>query len=247
MEVPNRPFLTTVVGSLPKPPWLQEKLPLNASGKQVHGKGASWIFEGELLKQAQDDAVRVAIHDQTEADIEVISDGEQRRTSYLAHIVAQLGGFDYATPAKKWVRDNRRLAEVGCCTGEVSRDGPIVVDELRFALAHSSRPLKVTLPGPMTVVDSTLDQYYGDERALAMAVARALNDEARDLDALGPAVIQFDEPVFSRYPGKVAEWGIEAQGCLRCAPAKRCCLAVSTMVPSGLTGSNSLSKWPPGC
>ena len=58
MEVPNRPFLTTVVGSLPKPPWLQEKLPLNTSGKQVHGKGAAWLFEGELLKQAQDDAVR---------------------------------------------------------------------------------------------------------------------------------------------------------------------------------------------
>ena len=223
MEVPNRPFLTTVVGSLPKPPWLQEKLPLNASGKQVHGKGASWLFEGELLKQAQDDAVRVAIHDQTEADIELISDGEQRRTSYLAHIVARLGGFDYATPAKKWVRDNRRLAEVGCCTGEIFRDGPIVVDELHFALAHSSRPMKVTLPGPMTVVDSTLDQYYGDERALAMAVARALNDEARDLDALGPAVIQFDEPVFSRYPGKVAEWGIEAlDRCVEGIRAKTC-------------------------
>ena len=117
MEVPNRPFLTTVVGSLPKPPWLQEKLPLNASGKQVHGKGAKWLFEGELLKQAQDDAVRVAIHDQTEADIDLISDGEQRRTSYLAHIVARLRGFDYTTPAKKWGRDNRRLAEVGCCTG----------------------------------------------------------------------------------------------------------------------------------
>jgi 5-methyltetrahydropteroyltriglutamate--homocysteine methyltransferase len=83
--------------------------------------------------------------------------------------------------------------------------------------------MKVTLPGPMTVVDSTLDQYYGDERALAMAVARALNDEARDLDALGPAVIQFDEPVFSRYPGKVAEWGIEAlDRCVEGIRAKTC-------------------------
>ena len=127
-----------------------------------------------------------------------------RDSSYLAHIVARLRGFDYATPAKKWVRDNRRLAEVGCCTGEVFRDAPIVVDELEFAMAHSSRPLKVPLPGPMTVVDSTLDRHYGDERALAMAIASALNDEARELDALGPAVIQFDEPVFSRYQGTVS-------------------------------------------
>ena len=98
--MPSGPFVTTVVGSLPKPPWLQEKLPLNAAGKQVHGKGAAWLFDGELLQRAQDDAVRVAIHDQTEAGIDVISDGEQRRTSYMAHVVARLGGFDYGTPAK---------------------------------------------------------------------------------------------------------------------------------------------------
>jgi methionine synthase II (cobalamin-independent) len=63
--MPSGPFVTTVVGSLPKPPWLQEKLPLNAAGKQFHGKGAAWLFDAELLQRAQDDAVRVAIHDQT--------------------------------------------------------------------------------------------------------------------------------------------------------------------------------------
>ena len=221
--MPSGPFVTTVVGSLPKPPWLQEKLPLNAAGKQVHGKGAAWLFDGELLQRAQDDAVRVAIHDQTEAGIDVISDGEQRRTSYMAHVVARLGGFDYGTPAKKWVRNNRRLAEVGRCTGEVLRKAPILVDDLQFVLEHSSRPVKVTLPGPMTVVDSTLDEFYGDERLLALAVADALNEEARALDALGPAVIQFDEPVFSRYPDKVAEWGIEAlDRCIEGLNAKTC-------------------------
>ena len=223
MQIPSGPFVTTVVGSLPKPPWLQEKLPLNAAGKQVHGKGAAWLLDGELLHRAQDDAVRVAIHDQTKAGIDVISDGEQRRTSYLAHVVARLGGFDYDMPVKKWIRNNRRLAEVGRCTGEVSRESPILLDDLRFALEHSSRPIKVTLPGPMTVVDSILDEFYGDEQSLAMAVANALNEEARALDTLGAAVIQFDEPVFSRYPDKVAEWGVDAlDRCIEGVKAKTC-------------------------
>jgi len=87
--------------------------------------------------------------------------------------------------------------------------------DLEFLLTQTISPVKVTLPGPMTVVDSTFDAYYGDERAFGMAVADAINKEARALDALGPAVIQFDEPVFSRYPEKVAEWGIEALD--RCA------------------------------
>ena len=208
--LPAGPFVTTVVGSLPKPAWLQEKLPLNASGKQVHGKGATWLLEGEQLHAAQDDAVRVALHDQNQAGIDVVSDGEQRRTSYVTTVVSQLAGFDYSVMGKKWVRNNSRLAEVGRCTGAVDWQKPVLVDDLRFTLAHTSQPVKITLPGPMTVVDSTLDEFYGDERTLAMAVATAINKEARALDALGPAVIQFDEPVFSRYPDKVSSWGIEA-------------------------------------
>ena len=89
------------------------------------------------------------------------------------------------------------------------------MEDLRLLLTQTASPVKVTLPGPMTVTDATFDAYYGDGRAFAMAVAEAINREAKALDALGPAVIQFDEPVFSRYPEKVAEWGIEALN--RCA------------------------------
>lgn len=217
------PFATTVVGSLPKPVWLQEKLPLNAEGKQVHGKGAAWAFEGDLLRSAQDDAVRIAIHDQTRAGVDIISDGEQRRTSYVTYVTSRLDGFDYEVLARKWTRNRRRLAEVGRCIGAIRRKAPIAVDDLRFLIEQSSRPVKVTLPGPMTVVDSTADEFYGDERAFALAVAAALNEEARALDALGPAVIQFDEPVFSRYPEKVAAWGIEAlDSCLQGIEATTC-------------------------
>lgn len=203
-------FVTTVVGSMPKPAWLMEQLPLNAEGKQVHGKGADWLFSGELLETARDDATRLTVHDQIHAGIDVLSDGEQRRSSYLTYITSRLEGFDYETLAKKWTRNKRRLAEVGRCIGPVRRSGPMLTKDAAFMLAETDRPVKITMPGPMTVVDSTADEHYGDEATMAMEVAAALNEEARELDALGVAVIQFDEPVFSRYPDKVKEWGITA-------------------------------------
>ena len=204
------PFSTTVIGSLPKPAWLYQQVPPNKKGADHHGRGAEWALEGEALTEAQNDAVRVAIHGQERAGIDVISDGEQRRKSYLSFVTMRLGGLDYETLAEKWIRDGRRLAQVGRCTGPVQRREPILVDDLRFLLAEGRSSVKITLPGPMTVVDSTFDAFYGDERTYALAVADALNAEARALDALGPAVIQFDEPVFSRYPEKVVEWGIES-------------------------------------
>ena len=97
----NKPFVTTVVGSMPKPSWLMEQIPLNAEGKQVHGKGAEWQFSGDVLEKALDDATRLTLHDQENAGIEIVSDGEQRRKSYLTHITSQLEGFDYQTLTKK--------------------------------------------------------------------------------------------------------------------------------------------------
>ena len=204
------PFLTTVIGSMPKPAWLLEQMPVNARGADVLGQGPAWTLDPGALRDAQDDAVRVSIHDQELAGVDIISDGEQRRKSYVTYITQRLDGFDYGHLEEKWIRDGRRLAQVGRCVGPVRRGRAILADDLRFLRDESRSPVKVTLPGPMTVVDSTFDAYYGDERALALDVAAALNEEAKALDGLGPAVIQFDEPVFSRYPEKVAEWGIEA-------------------------------------
>ncbi len=195
---------------MPKPAWLMEQLPLNAEGKQVHGKGADWSFSGDMLASAMDDATRVTLHDQVNAGIDIVSDGEQRRSSYLTYITSRLEGFDYETLTKKWTRNKRRLAEVGRCIGPVRRSQPLLAKDLDFLLTETDRPVKITMPGPMTVVDSTADEYYGDEAAMAMEVADALNAEACALDAMGVAVIQFDEPVFSRYPDKVKEWGVEA-------------------------------------
>ena len=206
----SQAFTTTVVGSLPKPGWLQEKVPLNEQGKQVHGKGAAWRLSGDQLHEAQRDAIRLALQTQERAGIEIVSDGEQSRRSYITYVTMRLSGFDYETVAEKWTRNRRRLAEVGRCTGAVRRDQPILEQDLRLLLEESSRPVKITLPGPMTVVDSTSNEHYASDQEFAFAVADALNAEARALDALGPAVIQFDEPVFSRYPDQVREWGIAA-------------------------------------
>ncbi|MCZ6646620.1 MAG: 5-methyltetrahydropteroyltriglutamate--homocysteine methyltransferase [SAR324 cluster bacterium] len=203
-------FTTTVVGSMPKAPWLYQVTTLNDGKRDHHGAGGNWRLEGEALAQAQDDAVRVAVHDQERAGVDIISDGEQRRKSYLTHLTMNMEGFDYGQLAEKWIRDGRRKAQVGRCVGPIVRSRPILLDDLRFLQAETTRPVKVTLPGPMTVVDSTHDEHYGDERALAFAWADAMNAEARELDALGVEVIQFDEPVFSRYPHKVVDWGVAA-------------------------------------
>lgn len=204
-------FVTTVVGSLPKPHWLMARNPVHGQGaKHVHGKGADWSLEDTVLDEALDDAVRIAVHDQVRAGIDIISDGEQRRKSWMTYVTARMEGFDYDNLVEKWTRNRRRLAPCGQCVGAVRRSAPILERDLRFVQDESPLPVKVTLPGPLTIADSTVDAHYGDERTFAMALAESLNEEARALDAMGPAVIQFDEPAYSRYPDKTVEWGIEA-------------------------------------
>jgi 5-methyltetrahydropteroyltriglutamate--homocysteine methyltransferase len=206
----EKAFVTTIIGSMPKPPWLLAQKALNDPQADHHGKGAEWLPPPAALRQAQDDACRVAIHDQERAGIDIVTDGEQRRKSYLTHITMQLEGIDYEKTVAKLARNGRRTIQAGRIVGPIRRKGSILREDLRFLMAEASGPVKVTLPGPMTVWDTLADEYYDDERALALDFAAAINEEAREIDALGPAVIQFDEPVFSRYPERVAEWGIEA-------------------------------------
>ena len=217
-------FTTTVIGSMPKRPWLFT--PATAiDGRRDHfAVAGSWSLTGEKLKLAQDDATRVVIREQERAGVDIVSDGEQRRKNYVTHLTAAMGCFDYENFEVRTIRAGRSTVKVGRCIGPIEHRGPILVEDLRFALAESDRPVKVTLPGPMTVIDSTADAYYHNEKAMALAWAEAINKEARLLDALGPEVIQFDEPVFSRYPEKTAEWGIEALD--RCVEGLRCTTAV---------------------
>lgn len=194
---------TTIVGSLPKPRWLSDPGVLRAP----------WRLQGDELREAQDDAVRIALAEQEEAGIDIVCDGEQRRRHYLWGFLEGLTGTDTERLAEKRARGGRyaETTPVARIVGEVKRTQSVFLDALRFARARTKKPLKITLPGPMTIVDSVLDEHYReDERSLALRFAELLNAEARELDAAGADVIQFDEPCFNIYLDKVREWGIEA-------------------------------------
>jgi 5-methyltetrahydropteroyltriglutamate--homocysteine methyltransferase len=194
---------TTIVGSLPKPAWLAEPNALFAP----------WRLEGGSLGEGQDDAVRLALADQAEAGLDIVTDGEQRRRHYIWGFLSGLTGIDTEHLGSKLARGGRYAQQtaVARIVGEVTRPAPVFLDALRFARARTDRRLKVTLPGPMTTVDSVLDEHYRtDERTLAMRFAALLNQEARALAEAGADVIQFDEPCFNIYLDKVEAWGIEA-------------------------------------
>jgi 5-methyltetrahydropteroyltriglutamate--homocysteine methyltransferase len=195
---------TTHAGSLPKPSWLADP---------HHQLFAPWVPPADGLQEAQDDAVRLALRDQEEAGIDIVSDGEQRRRHYVWGFLDGLTGTNTTELGKKRTRGGRYVAEqeVARITGELTRPGPIMGPALAFAKAHTRSPVKVTLPGPMTLVDTTLDEHYrSDEESLALRFAALLNAEARALAAAGADVIQFDEPCFNIYLDKVKAWGLRA-------------------------------------
>jgi 5-methyltetrahydropteroyltriglutamate--homocysteine methyltransferase len=191
---------TTVAGSLPKPSWLAEPEKL----------WAAWRFEGDALKEAQRDAALVWLKEQDDAGIDIASDGEQFRVHFVHGFLEQIEGIDWDKKTLMGIRDNRYDAEVPTVTAPIRRKGPIHVDDVRFARSHAKRGLKFTLPGPMTICDTIADGHYGRRADMAMAFAKVLNEEAREIDALGVDVIQFDEPAFNVFMDDVKEWGVAA-------------------------------------
>ena len=205
-----KPFITTGIGSMPRRSWLFKNRE-GLDGKHDHyGKGGEWSLSKEQLKFAQDDATRVAIRIQERAGLDIISDGEQRRKNYVTHLTSNMAGFDYTNLKPKEMRGGRRTLLAGCCIKQIQHQHGIITDDLLFLKSETDKPVKITLPGPMTVVDSTNNQFYSSEKDMAFAWAQAINKEAKLLDAVGANIIQFDEPAFSRYPEKVEDWGIEA-------------------------------------
>jgi 5-methyltetrahydropteroyltriglutamate--homocysteine methyltransferase len=193
-------LLTTIVGSLPKPAWLAKPGML----------WAPWSLAGDALAEAKRDAVLLALGEQEAAGIDVVTDGEQSRQHFVHGFLEQIEGVDFSRRVTIGIRADRYKAEVPTVTAPLRRRGPIHGEEVRFARAHTTRPLKFTIPGPMTIVDTLADAYYGDRRRLALEFARVINEEAREIAALGLDVLQLDEPAFNVYMDDVAAWGIEA-------------------------------------
>src|SRR6476661_1853982 len=210
-------FPTTIAGSLPKPAWLAEPNRL----------WAPWRPSGAALDDAKRDATLLALKLQEDCGIDVVTDGEQSRQHFVHGFLEFVDGIDFARKVEIGIRADRYKAMVPTVTSELRLKGRVHAREATLARAHTTRKLKLTLPGPMTIVDTIADAHYGDRVMMAMAFASLLNAEARALEADGVDVIQFDEPAFNVYLREVKDWGIEAlhraiDG-LRCTTAAHIC------------------------
>jgi len=193
-------FETTTAGSLPKPFWLAEPEKL----------WAPWRYQGAELDQAKRDAALVWIKEQEDVGIDIVTDGEQFRVHFVHGFLEHIAGIDWQKKTKMGIRDNRYVVDVPTVTGPVARKRAVHGEEVRFTRAHTRKKLKFTLPGPMTICDTIADAHYGKRADMAMAFADILNAEARELEAVGVDVIQFDEPAFNAFLHDAADWGVEA-------------------------------------
>jgi 5-methyltetrahydropteroyltriglutamate--homocysteine methyltransferase len=191
---------TTIAGSLPKPAWLAETNKL----------WPEWRQSGADLDDAKRDATLLAIKEQEDAGIDIVTDGEQARQHFVHGFLERIEGIDFTHKVEMGIRNDRYKAMVPVVTGPLRLTGRVHELEARHARAHTRKQLKFTLPGPMTIVDTIADTHYGDKVALAMAFAGLLNQEALALQEDGVDVIQFDEPAFNVYMDEVAAWGIDA-------------------------------------
>ncbi len=197
-------FETAIAGSLPKPSWLA----------QTETLWPDWKASGAELERAKADATLLWLKVQEDAGIDVVGDGEQSRQHFVHGFLAQVEGVDFAHKVKMGIRDNRYEAMVPQVVGPLRLAGRVHASEARLTRAHTGRKVKFTLPGPMTIVDTVADRYYGGDAAgrvkMALAFAELLNQEARALEADGVDIVQFDEPAFNVYMKEAADWGVAA-------------------------------------
>jgi 5-methyltetrahydropteroyltriglutamate--homocysteine methyltransferase len=210
-------FPTTIAGSLPKPEWLAEPNML----------WAPWKSKGDELLRAKRDATLIWLKLQEDAGIDIVTEGEQARQHFVHGFLEKIEGIDFAHKVEMGIRKDRYKAMVPQVVAPLQLKDRVHDFEARVARTHTRRKLKFTLPGPMTIIDTIADRYYGDRVKMAFAFADLLNQEAKALEADGVDLIQFDEPAFNVYMDEVNDWGIRAleraaQG-LSCATAVHIC------------------------
>src|SRR5437868_1965585 len=204
----DRLLPTTVVGSYPQPNWLLDRALLGTSVPRVRVREL-WRVPEPYLAEAQDDATLLAIRDMEAADIDIITDGEMRRESYSNRFATALEGVDIENPGTTLNRTGARSV-VPRIAGPIKRKHPVEVRDVEFLRANTSKPIKITLPGPFTMAQQAQDDYYKDEEALAMAFAAAVNEELKDLKAAGADIVQLDEPWLQARAERAARYGVRA-------------------------------------
>ena len=219
-------FPTTIAGSLPKPEWLAETEKL----------WAPWKLKGEELVHAKRDATLLAVKVQEDAGIDMVTEGEQARQHFVHGFLERVDGIDFAHKVEMGIRKDRYKAMVPQVVSELKLKGRVHADEAKAARAHTTRKLKFTMPGPMTIIDTLSDSFYGDRVKMAFAFADLLNAEAHALQADGVDMIQFDEPAFNVFMDEVNEWGIEAL--TRAAKGLTCKTAVHICYGYGIKANN---------
>jgi 5-methyltetrahydropteroyltriglutamate--homocysteine methyltransferase len=230
-------FSTAIAGSLPKPEWLAETNKL----------WPKWQAEGDALMRAKADATLLWIKAQEDAGLDVIGDGEQSRQHFVHGFLEQVEGIDFENKVTMGIRNNRYDAQVPQVIAPLRLKGRVHAFEAQLARAHTKKKLKFTLPGPMTIVDTVADRFYGKDKDpvqgridMALAFAELLNQEALALQADGVDIIQFDEPAFNVYLDEAADWGVKALE--RAAQGLTCTTAVHICYGYGIEANNNWKK-----
>ena len=220
---------TSTVGSLPKPAWLAppEKL------------WSPWKLENEQLLEGKQDALRVSLQEQHLAGVDIISDGEQTRQHFVTTFIEQLNGVDFKNRKTVKIRD-RYDASVPVVVDEVVRKKAVFVEDAKFLRKQTNKPIKWALPGPMTMVDTLYDDHYHSREKLAWEFAKALNEEAKELQDAGVDIIQFDEPAFNVFFEEVNDWGMATLE--RAIEGLNCETAVHICYGYGIKANNDWKK-----
>jgi 5-methyltetrahydropteroyltriglutamate--homocysteine methyltransferase len=243
MPLPLLP--TSLVGSYPQPDWLidrdklMKQMPPRVRAKEL------WRVDPQWLEQAQDDATVLAIRDQERAGVDIITDGEMRRESYSNRFATALDGIDIDNPGKTANRTGG-FTIVPRVVGRIRRRQPVEVRDVAFLRAHTDRPIKMTVPGPFTMAQQAEDAFYGDEKAMAMDYAAAVNAEINDMFAAGADIVQIDEPWMQARPEKARQYGVEVlnralEGATG-ATAVHLCFGYAAMVKSKPSGYSFLPE-----
>src|SRR5436305_8064223 len=205
----NRLLKTTLVDSYTQPDWLIDREKLAGRFPPLVRARELWRVAPEFLEAAQDDATLLAIRAQEQAGLDIITDGEMRRESYSNRFATALEGVDIDNPGTALDRSGHPNP-VPRVTGKVRRKHPVEVRDVQFLRRNTTRPVKMTVPGPFTMSQQAQNDFYKDEEEMALDYAAAVNSEIKDLFAAGADIVQIDEPYMQARPAKARKHGLKA-------------------------------------